>query len=197
MRWIEFTVRAGYFCMLAHYRSCAGFARLPPYRHPPIFDSCETPFVIRSRSSRASGQSANLLVTSDQHDKRNDRQQEPPSRQEMWSGGQPCHNQEDDSCGQTQVANKQIQLFIMLEPPVASFETTFVLLGGIHFSGAQVFTSEDMLPKSEFKPEPRPNRAPRSDRMNVLDASRGSEATFRQKSSQMPSCLRYCSTLER
>ena len=87
----------------------------------------------------------------------------------MQSGREPYNRDKHDACDETKVSNQQVELFVMLDQPVASLQTTLVLLGGIHFSVVQVFTSEDMFPRSEFKPDPRPNRPPRSDRMNMLD----------------------------
>ena len=43
-------------------------------------------------------------------------------------------------------------------------------------------------------PSPRPFTR---DRMNVLDASRGIDATVAQNASHLPSCRRYCSTFDR
>ena len=34
----------------------------------------------------------------------------------------------------------------MFDQPVASVQTALVFLGGFHFSGVQVFASEDMFP---------------------------------------------------
>ena len=57
-------------------------------------------------------------------------------------------------------------------------------------------TSCAIAPRELTNP-PRPPPPPFWERMNVLDASSGSVATFRQNASQTPSCTRYCSTLER
>src|SRR5262245_43619323 len=136
-------------------------------------------------------------MTGDEYHKNNDRQQHPPSGDHLRTGSEPHQRQKQDACNQPQVADQMVKLFVMLNPLIAGLQTTLILLGGIHFSDAQAFTSEDMFPRSEFRPEPKPNRPPRTDRMNVLEVSSGNVATFRQKSVQMPSCSRYCSTLDR
>src|SRR5205823_2411218 len=51
----------------------------------------------------------------------------------------------------------------------------------------QSLTSACILPISEFRPVPGPPPAPRTDRMNVLDASSGNVATLRQKLPQIRS----------
>src|SRR5437867_3621602 len=182
--------------MAAPYRACAGSARDRP-RHPSVFNTGESSFVEGCCPLRSPPQCAYPLMTCDEHNKDSDRQQEPPSGDDAGTNGQPCHAEKDDACDEPHVANNEVEPLVTLDHLVAGLQAVFVLLGGLHFSGAQVFTSEDMFPKSEFKPEPRPTRPPRTDRINVLDASSGSAATLRQKSSQLPSCCRYCSTLER
>jgi serine/threonine-protein kinase len=58
------------------------------------------------------------------------------------------------------------------------------------YRATQPWTSGSIWPNCEFKPP-----LPRTDRMKVLESSRGNAATFAQKLFHTP--LRYCSTFER
>src|SRR5262249_39130872 len=115
----------------------------------------------------------------------------------MRPNRQPCHCKKRDTGDQAYVSNEDADFLVVRDSLIASREALFVFLERIHFSDAQAFTSVAMFPRSEFKPDPKPYRPPRTERMNVLVASRGSVETLWQKSCQIPSCSRYISTLER
>src|SRR5215831_11746337 len=161
---------------------------------PPVLDARQSALIEKRRTLSLSPKLANPFVTRNENDECGDRNQHPPAGKNMNAGRQPHDNKEDDSGAKPRVADQQVEFLIALHLLTALTKTPLVLLGGVHFSGAQFFTSEAMLPRSELRPYPNPKRPPRTERIKVLELSRGRAATLRQKASQIPSCSRYIST---
>jgi hypothetical protein len=63
-------------------------------------------------------------------------------------------------------------------------------------SEPQSLTSEAISPSSEIRSNGESGVRSRTDRMKALVSSRGSAATLAQNRGQVPSCRRYCSTLD-
>src|SRR5262245_14571162 len=116
----------------------------------------------------------------------------------MPASREPDHCEKGEAGQQSRITDPMVELSEALEFRESRLQSLAVFRRWIHFSVEQkLFTSEDMLPRSEFKPDPSPNLPPRTERMKVLESSSGRVETFRQKSYQMPSCCKYCSTLDR
>src|SRR5262245_13821288 len=110
---------------------------------PSIFNSRQSSLVECSSALRSTAKRAYALVTDNQRRKNDNRQQQPPAGDEMGTGGEPYHCEEDEAGDEAKVSNKVVELFVMLDHQVASFQTSLVLLGRIHFAGAQALTSDD------------------------------------------------------
>src|SRR4029453_2198509 len=84
-----------------------------------------------------------------------------------------------------------------LDMMVARITHTGSLPGGSYSGfGSQAFTSEATTPSSAKRRKPAPAVVSGTERMNVLDSSRGSLATFAQKLFHVPSRRRYSSTFD-
>ena len=104
MNRIEFTV--GPLCdrpRCLRSRSWAVIERL--YRNPTIFNTRKSSFVERSGPLRLTSQCAYPLVARDQRNKRTNRQQDPPSGDEMEFSRQPKNRDKDEPCDQTEFSN--------------------------------------------------------------------------------------------
>jgi hypothetical protein len=124
--------------------------------HPAIFDTRKATLVKTCCALCLASEGSHCFVTSDEDDEDYDRNKDPPSGEGVRPGGEP-HDYEKHNAGyEAYVTDAVVQSFVVLDPGIAGFEASSVFFGGSHFSGPQVFTSEAIFPRSEFKPDPSP-----------------------------------------
>src|SRR5262249_47184380 len=132
---------------------------------PAIFDSREPTFVESDGALCSPSQSTHVLVQADEYDENKNWNQQEPSGNDL-ADREPNHSEKEETSRQPCISDAEIESSKALDITETHLETLAVFLRRIHFSSVQkLFTSEDMLPRSEFKPDPSPNRPPRTARM--------------------------------